>query len=411
MLRRVNRLLAFGCAAAIAGFATGACAAVDGVSEEEIVFGQSCALDGPASAIGRDMRAGLLAAFGEVNAAGGVQGRRLVLKSLDDGYEPDLALKNTRQLIEEEEVFALAGYVGTPTARQSLPLIFKTGIPLIGPFTGAGFLRRHTYTNIINLRASYAQETESWINYLTTDLGLKRIAILFQDDSFGRSGLAGVRAALEKRQLRLAARGTYARNLTAVHSALFTIRRAHPEAVVMVGAYRPCAEFIRLAHSLDFKPRFVNISFVGAQALADQLQELGDGVIVSQVVPSPWDGKLPVVKSYQEAMARMQSKPVYGFVSLEGYLTGRLIAVALEQVEGELTRSSFLEAFYRTGQIELDGMYFDIAPGDNQLSDMVYLTRLDSKGVFHQIKQQLVSRDGKKIDDVVETEEAKDEGN
>lgn len=368
--------------------------AADGVTKDRIVFGQSCVLEGPASALGQGMRNGILAAFQEANSKGGVGGRILELKSLDDGYEPDLALTNTRQLIEQEKAFALAGYVGTPTARECLPLILETGIPLVGPFTGAGFLRRSDYTNIINLRASYAQETESWIDYLTRDLGMTRIAIMFQDDSFGHSGLDGVRAALEKRNLRLVARGTYARNLTAIHSALFTIRRAQPQAVVMVGTYRPCAEFIKLAHSLDFNPRFVNISFVGARALAAQLKEKANGVIVSQVVPSPWDDSLPVVQSYQQALRRLGGGHEFDFVSLEGYLTGGLIVAALNRVHGELTRTSFLNAFHQAEGLVVHGMKFSFSPGGNQLSDTVFLTQMDKAGHFNLIKKYSVTQSG-----------------
>ncbi len=366
----------------------------DGVTKDRIVFGQSCVLEGPASALGHGMRDGILAAFQEANATGGVNGRLLELKSLDDGYEPDLALKNTRQLIEKEKAFALVGYVGTPTARECLPLILETGIPLIGPFTGAEFLRRSSYTNIINLRASYAQETESWIDYLTRELGLSRIAILFQDDSFGHSGLSGVREALERRGLRLVARGTYARNLTAIHSALFTIRRAQPEAVVMVGTYRPCAEFIKLAHSLDFNPKFVNISFVGARALAEHLKENGNGVIVSQVVPSPWDKTLPLVQSYQRALTNLGGRHEFDFVSLEGYLAGSLIVAALNTLKDTITRASFLNAFHRPDGLEVHGMKFTLAPGGNQLSDTVFLTQIDKDGRFNLVKTYSVSRAG-----------------
>ena len=160
---------------------------------------------------------------------------------------------------------------------------------------------------MINIRGSYDQETEAWIEHLTTDLGVKRIAILYQDDTFGRAGLSGVSKALEKRHMKLVAEGTYERNTTAVKTALLAIRKADPEAVVMVGAYKPSAEFIKLAHRLKLSPVFVTISFVGANALANELGEDGKGVVVTQVVPFPWDLNIPLVARYQKALKAANS--------------------------------------------------------------------------------------------------------
>jgi len=218
-----------------------------GVYTDRIVVGQSAAFDGPAQALGLGMRAGLQAAFHEINEAGGVHGRKIELITLDDGYEPERAIANARQLINEDKVFSLIGAVGTPTSKAALPVANSAGIPFFGPFTGAGFLRDPSNVNVVNVRGTYDQETEAWIHHLTEDLGLKKIAILYQDDSFGRVGLAGVQKALEKRGLELAAEGTYTRNSVAVKSALLKIRKSKPEAVVMVGSYKPIAAFVKLA--------------------------------------------------------------------------------------------------------------------------------------------------------------------
>ena len=266
-----------------------------GVFDNRIVFGKSAAFDGPAAALGLGMREGILASFNEANATGGVNGRKLELVSYDDGYEPEKAIANTKRLIDENGVFALVGEVGTPTSNAVQPIATEAGVPFIGPFTGAAFLRNPSLGNVINVRGSYDQETEAWIEHLTTDLGVSRIAILYQDDTFGRAGLSGVSKALEKRGMKLVAEGTYERNTTAVKTALLAIRKADPEAVVMVGAYKPCAEFIKLAHRLKLNAVFVNISFVGANALAKELGEDGKGVVVTQVVPFPGDTSLPLV--------------------------------------------------------------------------------------------------------------------
>jgi branched-chain amino acid transport system substrate-binding protein len=247
-----------------------------GVFDDRIVFGQSASLKGPAGALGLGMREGILAAFHEANAAGGVHGHRLELISYNDDYEPEVAIAKTNKLIDEDKVFALIGEVGTPTSKAVQPITTEQGVPFIAPFTGADFLRDPSLTNVINVRASYGQETEAWIKHLTTDLGLSLIAILYQDDSFGRAGLDGVKRALEKRGL--VAEGSYMRGTTAVKRALLAIRRGHPQAVVMVGAFKPCAEFIKLAHLIKLDAVFVNISFVGSEPLAEELRRDGEGV-------------------------------------------------------------------------------------------------------------------------------------
>ncbi|MEM8914629.1 MAG: ABC transporter substrate-binding protein, partial [Pseudomonadota bacterium] len=209
--------------------------AATGVESDSIVFGQAAALDGPAAALGTGMRTGLMAAFEEANRDGGVHGRSLKLLSYDDGYEPDRSITQVRKLIEEDGVFSLIGAVGTPTSKATQPIATDASVPFIGPFTGAGFLRDASHGNIINVRATYAAETEAWIKHLVDEQGLENIAILYQDDAFGRVGLDGVQAALEKRSMSLVAQGTYERNTLAVKSALLDIRKAKPDAVVMVG--------------------------------------------------------------------------------------------------------------------------------------------------------------------------------
>ncbi len=361
--------------------------AEDGVFPERIVFGQSAALDGPAAALGGGMKLGIEAAFAEANAAGGIDGRRLELIAKDDGYEPEAAVNNTRALIERDKVFALIGPVGTPTSKATQPVATEAGVPFVAPFTGAGFLRAPELTNVINLRNTYDAETAAWVEHLTGDLGFERIAILYQDDSFGQVGLAGVTKALEAKGMRLAAEGTYQRNTTAVKSALLEIRKAEPQAVVIVGAYKPAAEFIRLARKLKMDAVFVNISFVGSKALAAELGAEGAGVVVTQVVPFPWDASLPVVADYQAALAAHAPEAEPGFVSLEGYLAGRLAVAALRRVEGAPTREGFLDAIYEGGAFDFGGVTLSYGPGDNQGSDEVFLTIIEADGSFTAVER------------------------
>jgi ABC-type branched-subunit amino acid transport system substrate-binding protein len=356
-----------------------------GVTDSTILFGQAAALDGPAAALGTGMRAGILAAFAEANRNGGVNGHQLELKSYDDGYEPEQSISHTQTLINQDQVFGLIGAVGTPTSSATQPIATEAGVPFVGPFTGAGFLRAPELTNVVNVRASYGQETEAWIKHLTEDLGYDRIAILYQDDSFGRVGLDGVTKAMDKRGLKLVAEGTYKRNTTAVKEALLAIRKADPQAVVMVGAYKPIAEFIKLARKVKMTSTFVNISFVGSDALAKELGPDGEGVVITQVVPFPWDNSIPLVQQYQAALKAHDANAQLGFVSLEGYIVGRIAIAALQKVQGDVTRDAFLKAM--NGSFDLGGMTLTYGAGDNQGLDDVFLTVIQADGTFRAVQR------------------------
>src|ERR1700726_898564 len=353
-----------------------------GVSADRILFGQAAALEGPSSALGQGMRHGILAAFAEINAKGGVHGRRLELVSRDDGYDPDRSVVQTTRLIEEDKVFALIGAVGTPTTTVTVPIAKARNVPFIGPFTGAAFLRAPDLSNVVNIRASYGAEAEAWIKHLTEDLHLKNIAIFYQDDSYGRDGLAGVKAALEKRGMELTAEGTFERNTRAVGSAMRTLKRAEPEAVVMVGTYGPCAAFIRLARRSGFNPIFVNISFVGANALAKELGPEGQGVVVSQVVPFPWDASVKVVADYQAAEKAFDPNLKPDFVSLEGYLSGRLVAAALEMAGPNPTRAEMLRLINDVGRFDISGDIITFGQKMHDAPAKVFLTVIQPDGTF-----------------------------
>jgi branched-chain amino acid transport system substrate-binding protein len=356
-----------------------------GVSADKIVFGQAAALEGPAAALGQDMRTGIMAAFAEANNAGGVNGRKLELISKDDGYEPNKSIEVTKKLLEEDKVFGLIGPVGTPTSSATQPIAAEMGVPFIGPFTGAEFLRNPFKPNVVNVRASYFQETEAMVERLVKDRNASRIAMFYQDDAYGRAGLAGVQKALEKRNMKLVAEGTYERNTVAVKGALLDIRKGNPEAVIMVGAYRPCAEFIKLARQVKMDAQFINISFVGSNALAKELGAAGSGVIVTQVVPLPEDASIPVVASYQAALKAQDANAKPGFSTLEGYLVGKLAIEALKKVSGEPTRKAFLEAALGNS-FDLGGVKLTYSATDNQGSDDVFLTQIQADGSFKAIK-------------------------
>ncbi|GAB9083803.1 MULTISPECIES: ABC transporter substrate-binding protein [Bradyrhizobium] len=356
-----------------------------GVSDDAILFGQVAALEGPSSALGQRMRQGIVAAFTEINGKGGVHGRKLQLISRDDGYDPDRSVAQTLQLLEDDKVFALIGAVGTPTAMATIPITSARKVPFIGPFTGAEFLRDLELPNVVNIRASYGAEAEAWIKHLTEDRRFTRIGIFYQDDSFGRDGLAGVKRALARRGLELAAEGTFERNTRAVAAAWRMIKRAEPEAIVMVGTYGPCAEFIKLAHRSGSYPTFVNISFVGANALARELGPEGEGVIVSQVVPFPWNRSLKLVADYQAAQTAFDPTLTPDFVSLEGYLSGRLAAAALEKAGPQPTRASLLRAINDVGRFDISGSIVTVGMRMIDAPPKVFLTVIQKDGTFRAV--------------------------
>lgn len=360
-------------------------AAEPGVTATSVKFGQAAPMEGPAAALGVGMRQGLAAAFADVNRAGGVKGRKLELVARDDGYEPTKSVEATRALINDDKVFALVGPVGTPTSAAAQPVAQEAGLPFIGPFTGAEFLRDAAkLPNVVNLRASCFQETETMVERLTKDLNAQKIAIFYQDDAFGRAGLAGVQRALAKRNMQLAAEGTFERNTVAVRTAALAIQRGRPDAVIMVGPYKPCAEFIKLARQLRMAATFVNISFVGSDALAQELGDKGAGVVVTQVVPFPRDPANPLIARYQAALTAAEASAQPGFVSLEGYLVGRLVIDAMGRLDGEPTRAGLLRAML-SNSFDLDGFKLGFGAGDNQGSEDVFLTVIQPDGSFRAV--------------------------
>ena len=327
--------------------------------------------------LGLEMRAGLLAAFSLRNDSGGVHSREIVLLSRDDGYEPDKAARNTKQLIYDDQVFALIGAVGTPTSKVVAPIVSNAKIPFFGPFTGAEFLRTPFNKYVINVRPSYFQEMEKVISFLVEKKKLTRVACFYQNDSYGYAGLQGIKLALKKRGMELVSKGSYERNTIAVMGALRDIYREKPQAVVLVGAYSACAEFIILSRNkIEGDIMFCNISFVGTDSLRQALGAYGEGVIVSQVVPSPHDANIALIKEYKQAMKKYQHDSPVSFTSLEGYIVGKLFCEIAAAVDGELTRENFILTMQRIGQFDLGGLVLNFGERDHQGMDTVYLTSI-----------------------------------
>jgi branched-chain amino acid transport system substrate-binding protein len=349
------------------------CFAEQGITQNEIVLGMSNALSGPASGLGTGLKAGAIAYFDRVNEAGGVNGRKIKLISYDDGYEPERTASMTHKLINQDKVFALFGFVGTPTSAAAVPFATKMGVPYIAPFTGAEFLRNPVNPIVFNVRASYFDETEGMVQHLTKDLGIKKIGVFIQDDGYGNAGKAGVNRALIKRNLTLAGEGRYTRNTTDVDAGLKTLKAANPDAVIMVGAYKACAAFVKKARASGFNPKFLNLSFVGTSNFINEAGSDGEGVYITQVMPSPYDDNAEIVKRYQTDMKKAGSQSEFDFTSLEGYADAVVLVDALKKAGSNLTRASLANAFEHLNT-DLGGFKVAYSPSDHQGSKSIYYT-------------------------------------
>ena len=358
---------------------------VPGVSENEVLFGQSAVLSGPSQYLGTSMRLGIETAFHEANQKGGVHGRYLALQSMDDSYETEYAVHATTQLIEKARVFALIGAVGTPTSWGALPIAQADGVPFITPFTGAEFLRDPSLDNVINLRASYYQESERIIDHLTGEYGISRIGVFYQNDAFGAAGLQGVRLALGRRGMEIFDTWHYERNAGGIDDAASEIIAAKPDAVVMFGTPEAVANLVKLVRK-EADPQFATVSFAGGKTLANKLGENRKDIYVTQVVPFYDDAQLPVVVSYNAALQAYNPSASPDFVSLEGYLSGRLAIWLVDACGPDLTRRCFIESALSQDEIDLDGLVLNYSVGDNQGLDQVYLTVLDENGEYRQIE-------------------------
>jgi branched-chain amino acid transport system substrate-binding protein len=318
---------------------------IPGVSADEIRLGSSLALSGHASFLGNQTLHGALCYLRAINEAGGVHGRSIKVIAYDDGYDPPRCLENTQKLIVEDKVFALFCYVGTPTSVKIMPLVQEARIPLLGLFTGAQILRNPFQRYIINIRASYYQETGAAVKELVEALGLKKFAVFYQYDDYGFDGLTGTQIALKKYGLTPVATGSYRRGSVEVEQALEQILPSGAEVVIMIGTYDPCAQFIRVARARGFHPIFHCVSFVGGDELAKKLGRDGEGVIITQVVPPPTETLLlDAAEEYTQLLAHYYPEDKPNYVGFEAYLNGRVMVEGLRRAGPALTRESFIDA-------------------------------------------------------------------
>ena len=343
-----------------------------------IVIGQSAAFTGPAAQLGIQMNAGAKIYFDALNANGGVNGQPVDLRTLDDGYEPDRCKANTEKFIKDD-VFGLLAYVGTPTCAAALPLVNEAKIPFFGPFTGAEILRDPFSKSVFHLRASYYDETELIVKQLTS-LGLNKIAVFYQNDAYGKAGLEGTIRALKRRNLVPAAQGTVERNTVDVAKSIADILPAQPNAVVQISAYKSCAAFIRAARKAGFGGTIFNVSFVGTQALADELGPQGNGIMVSQVMPFPYSPTLAITREYLDAVKRAGGEAKPNYSSMEGYLAAKVFTEGLRRAGRNPSRDALVNALESIQRADFGGFNVDFSSRDHVASSFVDLSMLTGDG-------------------------------
>jgi len=350
-----------------------------GVSPDKILIGQAAVFSGPAAQLGIQMRNGIKAYFDAVNEKGGVHGRKLELVTEDDRYDPTVAPQASKKLIDEHKVFALVGYVGTPTGVQHLPVVTQAKVPLVGMFTGAEALRVPMNRYVFHVRASYYDETEKIVEQVVSTGG-KKISVFYQNDAYGEAGRKGTELALEKRKMKIHSQGTVERNTVAVEAAAKAIHATQPDAVVMISAYTSIAAFVRQMQKLGSGATFYNVSFVGSKALSEALGKDGVGVAISQVVPFPWGTAVPVVKEYQAAAKKAGLKDV-DFSALEGFLSAKVLVEGLKRTGRDLNREKFVDTMEKM-DVDLGGFHVAYSPKTHAGSKFVDLTIIARDGKF-----------------------------
>ena len=354
--------------------------AESGVTDKTIVIGQSAAFSGPNAQLGNDMNLGARIYFQQVNERGGVFGRKIELRTKDDGYEPDRAKQNTIEFIQKDEVFALFGYVGTPTSNAANPVFTEAKVPFIGAFSGANSLREPFNRNIFNVRASYFDETERIVDQLVTT-GVKNIAVFYQNDAYGKAGLEGVTRAMTKRNLKVAALSTVERNSTEVAAAVKTLAAANPQAIVQISAYSSCAALIKEMKKSSYTGQFVNVSFVGSRALSDALGKEGAGVMITQVMPFPWSEVSPLQREYLSSMKK-SGVPEMSFGSVEGFVAAKVFVEGLRRAGRDLTREKLVAALESMRDFDLGGYTVSFTPTNHNGSRFVEITMIGGNGRF-----------------------------
>lgn len=350
-----------------------------GVTDDNILIGSCSALDGPTRFLGSQTVLGATTYLHSVNDQGGIYGRKVQLLAFDDGYDPDRAPACFKRMVKEG-VFALGFFVGTPTAKVYVPMAQEEKIPVVGLFTGAQMLYEPMKHYIINVRASYYDETREQVDKLW-DVNVRKIGVIYQDDAFGKTVLDGVKLALQKHNSAPVELGTFARNTVDIDDALKTVMAARPQAVVVVGPYSPVAAVVKKAHASSWRPQFLTVSFVGTEEFIKEAGPDADGTIITQVVP-PYDRTdYTTVGIYRQLLAKYYPDSRPNFVSLEGFVDAMVLVEGLKRAGKDLTREKLITAIESIHSMNIgmgSKLVLDYGPNDHKGFDDVYPTIVQS---------------------------------
>ena len=329
--------------------------------EKTLIVGASLPNTGIIKSWGESVSNGVNAYFSYANDNNLIKNKKIEFLVYDDKYEPELTLENTQKLVYKDKVFTLFGFVGTPTIKRVLPILYDENIPFFSAFSGASFLRNNKNQNFINFRSSYDQEIDNLINYLNDEKKLNKIAVFYQNDDYGEEGYISLLNLLKNKNLKLVAEGSYKRNTLSINHAFNEIKDAKPEVIFMIGAYKTNSLFIKKAKENENLKNviFCNISFGDANSMVKELENLNttsENIIFSQVVPSYTNTSIPVINEYQNLMKKYYPKEELGFISLEAFLSSKILVNAISRINGEITREKLILTLKTTPNNLLEGI-------------------------------------------------------
>ncbi len=348
-------------------------AAEAGVTETEILLGQPAGITGPLAELAPDILNATQVLFDSVNEKGGIHGRKIRTLTMDDGYVVANTVKVVNHMIEKEPVFALINMTGTSNVAAVLPLLEKENppLPLIAPFTGAELMRTPAINHVFNVRASYGDETEKTVHHLAT-LGAQRIAVLWSNNGFGKDGLAGVQKALEKRGMKVYADAPIEQSASDTGKAVMALYDKRPEAIIMITAGAPTVSFIKAYNKVRKGMHFYTLSVMGSQATLRALGSDGVGVVVTTVVPFPWDVTHPLAREYRSMMQKAGYSNL-SFLGFEGFINAKVVVEGLRLAGKDLTRTRFVNALASIKRLDLGGFAVGFGKDSRQGSRYVGL--------------------------------------
>lgn len=351
----------------------------EGVTRTSILLGQSGEYSG--QGVARENIDGAKVFFAAINRRGGIHGRTIELKTYDDGRDVKRVIANTERLITQDKVFALFGYRSTPSVEAVIPVLAREKVPMVAPFSGAQSIRSPHNSMVFHMRASYHQEAVRLIQQLTTQ-GVKKIAVMHQDDTFGKDALVGFEEALSQAKVRALATAKYDRKDMDVRSAVLTIGEVKPDAVAMACSPKACIDFIKQMRSRGLRSQFLTLSNVNSDEFAKSLGPDGRGVVVTQVIPYPWSPTVPLAREFRQALKDTGMQVPASYSSFEGFIAAKLVASALRAAGPELNRAKFIGALEAMNDVDLGGLRIGFSPTDHEGSNYVDLSLISREGKY-----------------------------